>query len=148
MRQTASPPSPLATVPATAASVPKLCIAAREAALAMGLPARTADRVELALAELANNIVRHGAFTNCRTAQIALSRLEAPDLTLLVDDTAVAAAPSSAPEGFPDPLTLPTGGFGLALVHACADAFHTTHDQSGNHAVLIFRPHPDERDTS
>ena len=117
-------------------------LVAIEAALADADP-DLASRAELVLAELLNNVQRHGgaedAGAGARPVRIVLQlSLRGDGLVAVLIDDGCAIPPGclSAP-ALPDPESLPESGFGWSLIHILATDLHYWREMPCN--ILSFR---------
>jgi len=108
-----------------------------------GLEAETLGRVEIALAEVLNNITEHGhAETGVDTVRLS-ARISDQDIRVEIRDSG-----ASVPEAclnsahLPDssgPLhSLPEGGFGWYLIHNMVDDLRYSQEHGENQLELVF----------
>lgn len=111
---------------------------------ALGLPDALAGDVELALAEVVNNVVEHGYAGIPNGAVDVDGRLADGWLELRVSDTGRPLPGGHLPTFRPtDPgrlrQELPEGGFGWGLIYRLTDALRYHHDGTRNTLSMRFR---------
>lgn len=96
-------------------------------------------RVELAVAEAMNNIVEH-AYAENPSGRIKIAiESEPKGLTVNLRDRGTPMPAETLPDGhLPAPETLPEGGWGWSLIHACCDTLHYQRDQDTNALTMVF----------
>jgi serine/threonine-protein kinase RsbW len=99
-------------------------------------------RVELAVHEVATNIVRH-AYGPTPTGDIEADiSCAGDDLVVVLRDRGRSFEPERVTP--PDPDHPRVGGYGLTLIDRLADEVDYQRLDGGNHWRLTFRPHPDQ----
>jgi len=116
----------------------------------LGLPQAAAGNVELALAEVVNNVVEHGYRGKVGGEILVEGRLSRTGLDLVVSDTGRPLPGGRVPPVRPiDPGTLrrdlPEGGFGWALIHQLTDALRYERRGARNRLSMRFRFSPETR---
>jgi serine/threonine-protein kinase RsbW len=106
-----------------------------------GLPARTAERLDVCATEVVTNIVMHG-YTRGTAAEISL-QLACQDerVTLAIEDDGIPFDPRQVPEP-PAPVSLEDaaiGGRGIQLVRRFSDQWHYSRLARRNRSTLIIR---------
>ena len=104
-------------------------------------------RFEIAASEALTNIVRH-AYQGASGGEIAIELFETPDhaLTLILRDRGEAPpaglfdVTSLREVDEADVFAIPEGGWGIGLLHQCADEIRFQSDDDGNRLTLCFRP--------
>ncbi|MBP0616493.1 ATP-binding protein [Jiella mangrovi] len=104
-------------------------------------------RFELAASEALTNIVRH-AYGGKAGGEIDIELFEAPDhaVTLVLRDRGEAPPAGTFDlKNLPDVdevdvFALPEGGWGVGLLHQCADEIGFQSDARGNRLTLRFKP--------
>ncbi len=97
-------------------------------------------RVELAVAEAMNNIVEH-AYADNPDGRIHLDLELLPEgVSIALSDRGVAMPDGAVPAGsMPAPETLPEGGWGWSLIHACCDGLHYERVHGANELTMVFQ---------
>ncbi|MEY8882262.1 ATP-binding protein [Donghicola sp. XS_ASV15] len=97
-------------------------------------------RVELAVAEAMNNIVEH-AYADNPSGRIQLDVSLIPQgLSVALSDRGLAMPDGAVPIGeMPAPETLPEGGWGWSLIHACCDGLHYERTKGANELTMVFQ---------
>ena len=106
----------------------------------------TLDRFEIATSEALTNIVRH-AYADTNDGEIAIELIEdeGPSLLLVLRDRGSPAPPGTfdrPPERTADEDAIdviPETGWGIGLLHQCADAVHFASIDGRNELRLQFR---------
>jgi serine/threonine-protein kinase RsbW len=112
---------------------------------AWGLPPERVARWEVAVAEMATNVVRHG-YPEGRSGRMVLDVCwDDEGLTISLLDEGVGFDPSLIhPPGEPDPhdpRTWPEGGMGLMLVRSAGDRLNYS-SRGGQHVLSLFTQLP------
>ncbi len=126
--------SRLANVELVACAVRGLCGAA-------GMTGRNCARVELALVEAVNNVVRHSYHGRPGGLVEVVFVAEAGRVSLEVADEGDPMPPRTAPPFDFDPndlANLPEGGMGLFLIHSVMDSVEY-HSRGGRNALVMTR---------
>ena len=113
-----------------------------ELGIQWGIPERTVLRARICIAEIAANVLEHGA-THPDGDQIVITlRNRAPSLEIEIADSGNAFNPSTPPEtASAGPIESTTaGGRGLRLLHSYASAMDYKRDRDQN--ILFFRVSP------
>ncbi len=124
--------SRLANVELVARAVRGLCNAA-------GMPGRECARVELALVEAVNNVVRHAYRGQAGHWVEVVFTAEEGRISLEVADEGTAMPPRATPVFDFDPSDLaniPEGGMGLYLIHSVMDTVEY-HSRDGRNALVM-----------
>jgi serine/threonine-protein kinase RsbW len=128
------------TVPGTLESLSLIREHVWAAAANAGLDRKRAYRLELAVDEVASNIINHGYLEAGRTGEITLrATTSAERLTIILEDTAEPFDPRrlERPEQIDLPLVdRPTGGLGVFLAIENVDEF--CYEYANNHNRNIF----------
>jgi serine/threonine-protein kinase RsbW len=133
------------TVPATLDSLQWIGRYVLEAAARAGLDRSRADRLRLAVDEVATNIITHGAELGTASPTIGLSARLADDaLTIALEDSGPAYDPMQLPkpEGLDRPLEeRQLGGLGVYLAVSAVDRFEYERVDGRNRNVFsMVRP--------
>lgn len=110
---------------------------------ALGLPAKKADDVKIALAEAINNVVEH-AYADIAAADVQVDcRLRENQLVIRITDTGNPLPDLQPPAGIPASVEtsledLPEGGFGWFLIHQLTSEIQYERSDSGNLLLLRF----------
>jgi serine/threonine-protein kinase RsbW len=115
--------------------------AVRGLCAASGVEGRECARVELALAEAMNNVIRHAYHGQPGHPIEILFTLEARRFTLEVADEGTPMPPRPAPMLDFDPgdlARLPEGGMGLYIIHSVMDQVEY-HARPGRNALVMSR---------
>ena len=131
------------TVPGTLASLPLLRDYARAAAAEAGLDKRRTYRLELAVDEIATNIVNHGYQEAGLTGDVvARATIDAHALTIALEDTAGPFDPRRLrrPKQIDLPLAeRPIGGLGVFLAIENVDEFRYEHVDGHNRNIFVVK---------
>jgi serine/threonine-protein kinase RsbW len=129
------------TVPGTLASLSLLRDYARAAAAEAGLDKKRTYRLELAVDEIATNIVNHGYQEAGLTGDVvARATITAHALTIVLEDTAVPFDPRrlTRPEQIDLPIAeRPIGGLGIYLAIENVDEFRYEYVDSHNRNIFV-----------
>ena len=108
----------------------------------LGIPERTVFRARVCIAEIAANVIEHGAAQPAEDEIVITLRNQAPAVEVEFADTGKAFNPVRPPDApAAEPVELPSdGGRGLQLLHAYASAMNYRREQERN--VLLFRVAP------
>lgn len=110
----------------------------------IGLPDEQAGSIEIALAEVVNNIVEH-AYANIDKGEVLIRAVVGPgDIRVLLVDWGPPLPGARLPDCCPASLgektaDLPEGGFGWFLIHTIARNIHYRRFLGRNHLRLTFR---------
>lgn len=106
----------------------------------LSLSSRQLGELELILVEAVNNVIEHAyEFQTGNKVSVCLECVPDNCMRLIISDQGKTMQCLNADgqivdgSAFPDPLQLPEGGWGLALIHALADSCRYVYDQTGNH---------------
>jgi len=131
------------TVPGTLDSLALIREHVRAAAAEAGLDRKHAYRLELAVDEIATNIVNHGYRETGRTGDVVVrARVNAHTLTVTLEDTAVAFDPRSLkrPEQIDLPMAdRPIGGLGIFLAIENVDEFRYEYVKDHNRNIFVMK---------
>lgn len=131
------------TVPGTLASLSLIRNYARAAAAEAGLDKKRTYRLELAVDEIATNIVNHGYQEAGVTGDVvACATIDAHALTIALEDTAVPFDPRrlTRPEQIDLPLAeRPIGGLGIFLAIENVDEFHYEYVDGHNRNIFVVK---------
>lgn len=131
------------TVPGSSESLSRIREYVRQAAAEAGIDQRHAYRLQLAVDEIATNVVNHGYPEAGRQGDLVVSAaLHQGDLTITLEDSAVPFDPRSVPR--PSYLDLPfdkrpTGGLGIYLAMLCVDLFEYEYVNNRNRNKFTVR---------
>jgi serine/threonine-protein kinase RsbW len=129
------------TVPGTLASLASIREYVRAAAAQSGLDSKRAYRLELAVDEIATNIVNHGYHEAGRAGNVVVhAEIGADALTIVLEDTAVPFDPRvvTRPEQIDLPLAeRPIGGLGLFLAMENVDEFDYEYAAGCNRNIFV-----------
>ena len=96
------------------------------------------ETVEIALAEVLNNVVEHGCNAACGAVALKLS-LTKTKIAVTVTDWGQPYPESAIPDGNPpDPYALEEGGYGWFLIKSLATDIRYTRIKQTNHLYLKF----------
>ena len=97
-------------------------------------------QLELLLVEAVNNVIEHAyEFEPGNDVHIRVECKPADNITIIISDkgrsipAGYISQLQNEPVAFPDPASLPEGGWGLGLISLLADSLHYEHDYAGNH---------------
>lgn len=131
------------TVSGTLDALAQIRTYVRAAAAEAGLDRRRAYRLELAVDEVATNIVNHGYLEAGRAGDVVASATIAADtLTIMLEDTAVPFDPRrlERPEQIDLPLAdRPIGGLGVFLAMENVDRFDYEYEDGHNRNIFVVR---------
>lgn len=133
-------------VPGTLDSLSPIRESVREAANEAGLDKKRTYRLQLAVDEIASNIVIHGYMENNLTGDIEVRRqIDADSLTITLVDSAIPYDPFSRP--LPDNLDEPLenrsiGGLGVYLAVNNVDGFLYRFVDGHNHNIFVVKREP------
>ncbi len=106
----------------------------------LALSSSQLGELELILVEAVNNVIEHAyEFQTGNNVSVRMECAPGHCMRLIISDQGKSMQCLNADgqimveSGFPDPLQLPEGGWGLALIHALADSCRYVYDQTGNH---------------
>ncbi|MEL7259409.1 MAG: ATP-binding protein [Pseudomonadota bacterium] len=108
-----------------------------------GLEAETLGRVEIALAEVLNNITEHGqAETGVDTVRLS-ARISDQDIRVEIRDSGTAVPEvclnsAHLPDNSGPLHSLPEGGFGWYLIHNMVDDLRYSQEHGENQLELVF----------
>ncbi len=131
------------TLPSTLDSLKPIREYVRSAATAASLDKRSANRLELAVDEIATNIIMHGYRSTDREEMLHLStHLSDETLTVMLEDTAPPFDPLTHEP--PDDLDAPLedreiGGLGIYLAIRSVDEFRYERKDGCNRNIFIVR---------
>jgi serine/threonine-protein kinase RsbW len=131
------------TVPGTLDSLGPIREHVRAAAASAGLDRKRAYRLELAVDEIATNIVNHGYSETGRTGKIVVhAAIDADALTITLEDTAVPFDPGrlKRPPQIDLPLAdRPVGGLGVFLAIENVDEFRYEYVKGHNRNIFVVK---------
>ena len=131
------------TVPGTLASLSLIRNYARTAAAEAGLDKKRTYRLELAVDEIATNIVNHGYQEAGLTGDVvARATITAHALTIALEDTAVPFDPRhlERPEQIDLPIAeRPIGGLGVFLAMENVDEFNYEYVDGHNRNIFVVK---------
>jgi anti-sigma regulatory factor (Ser/Thr protein kinase) len=131
------------TVPGTLASLALVREYVRAAAAAAGLDRKRSYRLELAVDEIATNIVNHGYHEAGLSGDVEVrARNTARTLTITLSDTAVPFDPRrlKRPEQIDLPMAeRPIGGLGIFLAMENVDEFRYEHVDGHNRNIFVVK---------
>jgi serine/threonine-protein kinase RsbW len=130
-------------VPGTLASLALVREYVRAAAAAAGLDRKHSYRLELAVDEIATNIVNHGYLEAGLSGDVEVrSRITARTLTITLSDTAMPFDPGhlKRPEQIDLPMAeRPIGGLGVFLAMENVDEFRYEHVDGHNRNIFVVK---------
>ena len=131
------------TVPGSTESLPRIREYVRQAAAEAGVDRKQAYRLELAVDEIATNVVNHGYREAGRHGDLAVSvSVDGGDFTVTLEDSAAPFDPRSVPR--PSQLDLPlderpVGGLGIYLAMEGVDLFEYEYKHNRNRNKFTVR---------
>jgi serine/threonine-protein kinase RsbW len=131
------------TVPGNLDSLPKIREYVKSAATQAGIDKKRAYRLQLAVDEIATNIIIHGYQENGQQGDVDVSAtLDDNALTLWIEDTSVPFNPLDPPR--PSNLDLPLearpfGGLGVYLAAQNVDHFGYEYVQGRNRNIFVVK---------
>ena len=130
-------------VPGTLASLSLIRNYARAAAAEAGLDKKRTYRLELAVDEIATNIVNHGYLEAALTGDVVVrATIDAHVLTLVLEDTAVPFDPRRLSRPYQIDLPLaerPIGGLGVFLAMENVDEFDYEFEDGHNRNIFVVK---------
>ena len=130
------------TVPGSLDSLALIRGYVRAAAAEAGLDKKRAYRLELAVDEIATNIVNHGYREAGRTGDVVVrARIDARQLTITLEDTGLPFDPRrlTRPEQIDLPLAdRPIGGLGIFLAMENVDEFRYEYANDHNRNIFVM----------
>ncbi len=133
------------TVPATLDALEKIRDYVRAAALAAGLEKKASYNLQMAVDEIATNVVTYGYADAGRTGDVTVhAELSPTDLSITLEDSGVPFDPRSADvpeeEDLSRPLeTRPVGGLGIFLALNTVDEFRYERQNQRNRNIFVMR---------
>jgi len=131
------------TVPGTLSSLEPIREYVRAAAALSGLDRRRGYRLELAVDEIATNIINYGYQRAGKTGNVEVRAEIHPDvLTVILEDTAVPFDPLRVerPDQIDLPLTdRPVGGLGVFLALESVDEFRYEYVDGHNRNIMVMK---------
>ena len=106
----------------------------------LNLPTEQVSQLELILVEAVNNVIEHAyELQPGRDIKVRVECEPASQIKIIISDNGLSLPvnkidshqPNTA--NFPEPESLPEGGWGLGLIKLLADSLHYEQDHRGNH---------------
>lgn len=106
----------------------------------LSLPVDQVGQLELMMVEAVNNVIEHAyEFKAGNGVQVRVECDPDESIKMIISDQGHSIPPeqisaqTAGETGFPEPESLPEGGWGLGLINMLADSFHYECDHDGNH---------------